>query len=446
MRSLRSRLFIVLVLAFVGFWALWVAAWTIAMLHEGTGLWDNATRTNATQILRTMPRDTALAAVAPVTGLPAQIWMRDDMIYQVWAGDRLLVRSVDAPATPIKPDFVDGFEERERDGETWRVYAVTDPERGIQVQAGKPYSHYYRIAGMLATVTIVTMGLLLALLGAALWFGIRWSLRPVDALRAAAARRAPFDLAPLPAAGLPEELRQIAGIFNDKLAQVDRAVQNERRFVADAAHELRTPLAVLSAHAQVALRATDVAEKDEALRLLADGVERGARLSEQLLDLARLDASAGTQRHRPVDLAEAVELVLRDYAASPRRGRRQITLRTAPCRVTGDVDEIGILLRNLVDNALRFGGEDGRLLVECGIPPGSAGRVVLCVADDGPGVPPAERERIFDRFYRVAGNGQRGSGIGLSLVAHIARSHGAQVDVGDGLDGRGLRIAIVFPP
>ncbi|MDC8013250.1 sensor histidine kinase [Tahibacter soli] len=443
MTSLRRRLFGVLVGAFLGFWLLWVALWAMFMQREGTGLWDGSLAANAQTIARTMPRDRELLAIAPVTGLPANVWMRDDMIYQVWAGGTLLIRSHDAPAAPIKPDFLDGFDERDIDGARFRVYAVSDAAHGIQVQAAKAHSHLEQIARWLAGATLTTVGLLLALLAAALWLGIRWSLKPVDALCEAVAARATFDLAPLPTAQLPSELRGLVDTFNAQLARLDRAVQGERRFVADAAHELRTPLAVLSAHAQIALRAHDVADKDEALRLLAAGIDRGARLSEQLLDLARLDASADGARRRRTDLAELAELVARDYAASARRNAQQIVLSTQPCPLVGDVDELGIQLRNLIDNALRYGGAGARVEIRCA--PRDGGGGTLCVADDGPGVAPDERERIFDRFYRVAGSRERGSGIGLSLVARIAASHGATIAVGDGVGGRGFGVTILFP-
>jgi signal transduction histidine kinase len=438
MKTLRGRLLGVLVAAFLAFWLLWVALWTVFMKRDGTGLWDSSLAVNAQQIARTMPHEADLVAGSPLVGLAANVWMRDDMIYQVWSQGRLVVRSVDAPADPIKPDFVDGFGERDLAGERHRVFAVSDATRGIQVQAAKSRSHFEQIARWLIGATLTTVGLLLALLAVALWLGIRWSLKPVDALRKAVGARGAFDLAPLPTARLPTELRGLVDTFNAQLERLDGAVQRERRFVADAAHELRTPLAVLSAQAQVALRADDVAEKNAAIALLADGIDRSARLSEQLLDLARLDAKTDTAKRRRVDLAELAELVARDYAASARRRGQQIVLATEPSVLEADVDELGILLRNLIDNALRYAGDGARVEVHC--LPRERG-IELVVADDGPGVAPAERERIFDRFYRVAGSGERGSGIGLSLVARIAASHGATIAVGD---GRGFRVSVVF--
>nr|WP_259371873.1 ATP-binding protein [Caldimonas mangrovi] len=223
-------------------------------------------------------------------------------------------------------------------------------------------------------------------------------------------------------------------------------MQTEKRFIADAAHELRTPLAALLAHAQLAAEADDPQEAKAALRRLTAGVERSARLSEQLLDLARVDVSKPGQSET-VPLYETVEMVVRDFEMVAVQKKQRIVLDLEPCTVAGHVDAIGILVRNLVDNALRYTPASGRCVVSCRTEAVDGRDVVrLKVADNGPGVPVDERERIFDRFYRVPGTGERGSGIGLSLVARIAQMHGARICVGEGIDGRGFGIWLDFEP
>jgi signal transduction histidine kinase len=227
---------------------------------------------------------------------------------------------------------------------------------------------------------------------------------------------------------------------------LDDAIQGERRFIADAAHELRTPLAALLAQAQVALRTAATDEEKTSLRRLVAGVERSARLSEQLLDMARLDAGKYANGHERVDLYDLLVVVVRDFETVANQKRQLISLDTEPCVIVGHIDELGILIRNLLDNALRYAAEGGHVAVSCQCLQKDGNEIVrLRVADDGPGVPEPERERIFDRFYRVPGNGGRGSGIGLSLVARIAQLHGATIAVGKGLDGRGFGIDVWFP-
>jgi signal transduction histidine kinase len=171
-------------------------------------------------------------------------------------------------------------------------------------------------------------------------------------------------------------------------------------------------------------------------------VERSARLSQQLLDSARLDADRPSSERGPVELADLVAMLTREFETIAAAKQQSITLETCPSPIEGDVDELGILIGNLIDNALRYTSPCGRVAVHC---QRAADGVRLRVQDNGPGVAQEDRPRIFDRFYRVAGSNERGSGIGLSLVARIAQSHGASIEIGPGLDGRGFGISVVFP-
>jgi signal transduction histidine kinase len=282
--------------------------------------------------------------------------------------------------------------------------------------------------------------------GAGVWYPLRQSLKPVFAIEELVRKRQKFDLTPLPVERLPTELRPLIESFNHLLEQVDQAVEVERRFIGDAAHELRTPLAALHAQAQVALRADTIDEKDAALTKLLAVAERSTRLSEQLLDMARLNAGVIVSKQAPADLGELIVHVGREFDMYAQQHNRLIVLQTSSCYINCDIDEIGILLRNLIDNALRYTPDGGCVRISCNIwAEASQSYVLLEVADDGPGVPEREREAIFTRFHRVSINGGRGSGIGLSLVAGIAQLHRARVKVGTGLGGHGLGIRFLFP-
>lgn len=451
--SLRWRLTKALLLCVVLAFLCWKGYQSWQLTRERTGFWDASLREIASQILESMPDNLAMLAQTAQPPRPRERHDDQKMSFQIWAGGRIVVHSPAAPIVAMKPDFADGFATRDIGGETWRVYSLADPRRGITVQVGRTQDMMAEEFSGWVKVGLIAAAQVFVLFGLVAWLVIGRSLRQITAMRKTLLARQPLDLTPLPLDPIPTELQPLVQAFNHQLGRVDEALQHERRFIADAAHELRTPLAVLTAHADLALRAGTIEEKNAALQRLNAGVQRSARLSEQLLDLARLDTANDGAERAPVDLSELLVLLVRDIETLARERRQRITLNAEPSVVLGDIDQLGILLRNLLDNAVRYAGEGGTIAVSCAPESGGgAPAVVLRVADDGPGVPAADRERIFDRFFRSHGNGNgngngdRGSGIGLSLVARAARSHGARIEVGDGIGGRGLSVTVRFAP
>ena len=452
LKSLRTRLLLVLSLTILAFWGAVLGAKQIVTANDES-MWDHSLRQVANIILASLPvnfdgvlADPGRLAQAKRIAHADPAYEKNDMSFQIWVNGQNVVHSPASPAMPLKPDYVSGFADQTIDGQLWRVYDVSDRSGRVHVQVGNsPQQRANVVVRGAQYVSLATL-LLLVLPGFGIWWVTRWSFAPIDDLRRAIAARKAFDLTPLPTTDMLVEVQPLVDSFNGLLVQLDHAVQNERRFVADAAHELRTPLAVLAAQAQVVLHADDLEERNLAVRRLAAGVERSARLSEQLLDMARLDAAKYAPERIELDLSELVVLVVRDFENFARQRRQSIALEIELTLVRANVDEIGILLRNLLDNALRYSSEGGRVAVSCrhALRNGVIG-ANLSISDDGPGVPAAERARIFDRFYRVAGNGASGSGIGLSLVARIAAMHGATVEVGAGLGGRGLGVNVWFP-
>jgi len=447
MKSLRSRMLTVLATV-VLCWTIALAALVLYFTHSQNSIWDDKLESIATRFLLSLPAGKDLQASGEsLKLLHAASPDSAQLVFQVWMDrSRMVASTPGSPVTALRPDFAEGPATSVIDGVSWRVYSVSDSTGRIYVQVGNMHS---LVAGEMqkrALFALALNTLLLALVGGLMWSAVHRSLRPVVAVGAALRGRRSFDLTPLSAQALPSELQPLVASFNHVLAQLSGAVEGERRFIADAAHELRTPLSALQAQAQVAMHAQTTAEKDAAVAKLIVVVERTVRLSEQLLDLARLNAGANAPEHVTADLSDLILHIMREFEVDAQKQARSITLAIEAAPIECDVDEIGILLRNLVDNALRHTPMDARIRISCGYDAGTDGPFVyLHVADDGPGVPEAEREAIFRRFYRATGADARGSGIGMSLVAGIAQLHHARIQTSEGLDGRGFGIRIIFP-
>lgn len=275
------------------------------------------------------------------------------------------------------------------------------------------------------------------------WLGVSQGLKPLTDLAAQIEARDQNNLSPVPQNGLPREARVLAQRINDLLARLASALNAQKRFVADAAHQLRTPLAAVMLHKERAQRAADPAVERQALQALHRSVERAARVCNQLLSLARTEPEASTAvEFKPVDLVALARQVGEEWI--PRALKRDVDFGLiapeTPVQVTGDARLLGEALSNLIDNALRYGSPSGRVsvIVEDGPPP------KLAVQDDGPGIPPEERVRIFERFYRVEGSAGDGCGLGLAIVDEVVRLHSSTVEVTTGSDGRGCRFTVVF--
>lgn len=449
--SMRVRLLIGLMVASLGFWGAWFAVQAMLMSSQQNNRWDASMQAVGQQILMSMPALQPGGSSEPAFKLPSQVHVQPQLLsFQVWTRDgRSVLRSSNSPIEPWAPlsfDQPEAFHGVEVNGVEWRVYTINDASGRLQVQVGKSQPQLLSLIKLWLGYSIGTILLLMALLAGVTWAIICWSVAPVQAAREAIEKRDPLDLKPLEVHDLPTEVKPLVEAFNAQLLRLESALQGERRFLADAAHELRTPLAALMAQAQLVKSATTLEESHASLAPLISGIERTARLTEQLLDLARLDAIEHPGGRPPVPLHEIVSLVVRDYDATAQAANQRLQLRAEPCHAHVDVDSIGVLLRNLIDNALRYAGPGARVEVVCREQELQDGQrsVALCVRDDGPGVAKAEHGRIFDRFYRVPGTPGRGSGIGLSLVARIANLHQASLEVGSGLEGRGFGITLTF--
>jgi two-component system sensor histidine kinase QseC len=435
--SLRLRL-IVGTLALVG--AIWLAATAFAWFetrHEAEEILDAHLAQAATLLAAFVGKE----ADELDEHLPAHRYLRK-VSFQVWEkGRELAVHSANAPDHRLSPKE-EGFADVDIDGRRWRVFSLWSDKRRYLVQVGETREARSAISTELARHLLVPLAVALPLLALALALAIGRGLAPLSRLAEDIGHRDAARLDPIDAAGTPRELRPLLDRLNQLFGRLSASLEQERRFTADAAHELRTPLAAMRTHAQVAMGATGAADREEALARVIEATDRATHLVAQLLTLARLEATAASAAFATIDLRQVAAEAL--ALAAPAALARHIELALdadAAVPVRGDAALLGVLLRNLIDNAIRYSPQK----VGVGVTAGSAdGCPFVMVCDAGPGIPAEERARVLDRFYRVAGSDEAGSGLGLSIVTRIAQLHGARLDLADGPAGKGLCARVVF--
>ncbi|CAM8629169.1 BaeS Signal transduction histidine kinase [Comamonadaceae bacterium] len=364
--------------------------------------------------------------------------------FQVFHEGALVARSGNAGLTPMSRE-TRGFDTVTLDnGDRWRVFATRGSKRDIQVYVGEQLDSRDGILRAVLRGMLLPSMLALPLLAALMWWAVRKAMAPLDALGHSLRSRAPDSTVPLPRDSLPTEMRPMVDELNALLRRIEGMVASERRFTADAAHELRTPIAAIRTQAQVAMGAVDDAdERRHALQNTLAGCDRAARLVDQLLTLARLDAPASAAASGRTDLSALARSVAADMAPQALARGQDLELQAPqPCPVA--IDEVlpRVLLRNLLDNASRYAGDGARIAVSVAV---VRGWVQLTVQDSGLGLSPAEMARLGERFFRVLGTAQTGSGLGWSIVRRIAQATGAQVEVTHSASLGGLQVQVSWP-
>lgn len=366
--------------------------------------------------------------------------MKLRMYYQIVAPDgRVLLRADDTPKSAFVPrvERSKGYANVWIDDELWRVH-IRRGQDGNSAQVGQPMEERLDLLADMAENLAWPALALLVLLGLASWRQIRRLLKPLEDTAQRIAAQSPRDLSPIAVPNPPRELQTILDALNALLARLGVALDSERRFTNDAAHELRTPLAALRMRVQLIERELQLPGSH--LQQLRADVDRCTALIESLLALARLDPQAEPLQREAVSLDALIDAL--DLAPAHARNMR-VERALAVTHLQATPTLIASALRNLLDNAQRYGSDGGRVRIESQRLAG--GGVRLAVRDDGPGVPAEQRARLGERFFRLLGTGQPGNGLGLSIVARIAALHGATLRFEEGLDGRGLGVVLDFP-
>ncbi|KQQ93573.1 ATP-binding protein [Massilia sp. Leaf139] len=439
--SLRRRLLAAILAASSVLWLGSLGTLTVIAWQETGEVFDDALEESAYMLMAATTDLDARGLLAPTPVRDGEGVRKVDMQYQVVAAGRVLQRSAGAPATPFVAGFDDDHGFVDLDRERWRVFVVRDAARRFEVQVGQQADKRFEILEDLAEVLWLPALGFLVLLALVCWWLTGRVLQPLRRTAAAIGAKTPDDLAQVALAGQPRELLPIVRALNEVFARLDTALQAERRFTADAAHELRTPLAGLHMHVQLLQRQHP--ELAASFVKLRQDIARLTALVDSLLTLARLDPLARTQlASGTVALAPLFEGLLAEHAAEAQARGISLALRCELDTVAADPQLLGITLRNLLANALRYCPAGSRVELGAAL---HAGRARIAVRDDGPGVDEASRRRLTERFFRVLGNEAGGSGLGLSIVQRIADLHGIALAFGPGLDGRGLGVTLDWP-
>ncbi len=431
MRSIRRELLLWLLLGLV-----------VAVAAAATGTYYQARR-EAKELFDYQLKQLALSVSNERISVLPQSHEReldDDLAIQVWdRNEKLLYSSSPELAIPRRPD--PGYSNVSTHRGRWRVFGIQARDKLVQV--AQPLAVYEELAAAMAFRVVSPLLVILPLLGLLVWLTVRRGLRPLTSLSSAVRSRTAAALQPLPETGLPEEVKPLVVSLNDLLARLGRAMAAQKGFIADAAHELRTPLTAVQLQLELARWATTPEEREAAFDDLQRGVSRAIHLVTQLLTLARQDPEVGERPLQRTDLSEIARLAVAEQ--TPLAVARQVDIglsESVQSFIQGDREALRIMLSNLVDNAIRYSSAGGSVDVSVTRTDHEAS---VTVQDTGPGIPAADRERVFGRFFRGHELDVPGSGLGLAIVKGIADRHLARIRLDSGLDGRGLCVTVTFP-
>lgn len=364
--------------------------------------------------------------------------------FQVWTkSNKLLLHSFGAPRIPLTAKK-DGFSDKLIEDQKWRIFTTDTSKAGVRTVLAERYDTRNELGERIALDDLYIMLLTFPLSGLLIWIIIGRGLDSLDKVALEVSNRAPSHLEPVDIKALPEELIPVVDELNKLFYRLKEGFEREKRFAADAAHELRTPLAALKAQAQVALNTNDIDEKNIALKKVIASVNRNTHIVQQLLMLSKLvPDEASTHNLDEVNLVQITREILAMLA--PAAIEKHIELEFEHDDnidlFLGNRTAIGILIRNLVDNAIRYSLQNSDVNVHVYQ---EKDEIVLEVRDNGPGIPQEYRERVFERFFRALGNNTPGSGLGLAIVQQIVNLHHARITLDEALVGTGLIVRVFF--
>lgn len=364
--------------------------------------------------------------------------------FQIWNKEgRLLLKSHSAPIIPLAKN-ISGFSTNWVEGQLWHVFTNVDIESGLRIDVGERSDFREELEGRVTQDSIFIMLITYPFLGILIWIIVGRGLDSIRQVANEVRQKTPSSLEPVNIEAIPAEIKPLIDELNKLFGRLQDAFEREKRFAADAAHELRTPLAALKTQTQVAINIQDPIELRRALDNILTGVDRSSHVVQQLLTMSRMVPQATLQQFDKVDLILEARTQIAEIAPHAIEKNTDIELITEEDHIIipGNAAAINILIRNLVDNAIRYTPEGSEIKVSVKRDTKTAN---LVIADNGPGIASALRERVFERFFRVLGTKAQGSGLGLGIVAQIVELHNAEIVLGEPVHGSGLIVTVKFP-
>jgi two-component system sensor histidine kinase QseC len=365
-------------------------------------------------------------------------------LFQVWDKQGHLVLSSGAKIGISLKNMPSGFTDKVIHENDWRIYAMVDQKSQAKVVVAELYNLRRELADDIARSNANILLITYPVFGILVWFSINIALRSVTRVTNEISSRASTFLEPVQLTEIPVEIKPLVGELNQLFIRLQHAFERNKRFAADAAHELRTPLAALKTHAQVALKADNEADSKKALQKVIESVDRSSHVVAQLLTLSRLGEEEGLIDVKPVDLHKLATEIIAYLAPYALEKNLDIELAPPPKNsiVLGNDTALGVLVRNIVDNAIRYTPAEGAVKIAI---LDSGKHIIFRVIDTGTGIPQELRERVFERFYRILGSKASGSGLGLAIVSQISALHHAEVHLTTPASGIGLQFDVAFP-
>lgn len=440
--SLRRTLLAILLALTMSVWAFSAGVVYLEADQESHELFDQSLAETAHLLLVLADHEveeriaTSEPAAAAPSDAPGQY-----LLFQIWDNrKRLVYKNAGAPDAPLSAWDASGFGSAIIDGKPMRTYATWDAAHRLQIQVGEPVSHRREISSRFAWKLLLLMAVIIPVVAGGIWWAVNRVFRTLQLSTDEVSQRTASDLEDISIKDAPSEMRPLLQAINRLFERVRRTLEHEQCFTADAAHELRTPLAAIKTNLQVIQRARNDAERNEFIGGLGVSVDRATRLVEQLMTLARLDPQyekMTIQASHDVSALVAAQLPYWQGEAEKLMLQLNVALEPAHCPV--DPDSFLILLRNLMDNACRYTPAGGTVSLSCRV---EQSQVCLRIADSGAGIPVEARERVFDRFFRLSDATKPGSGLGLSIVKKIVDAHQARIVLGSGVAGHGLEVTV----
>lgn len=382
---------------------------------------------------------------SPTRKLPPVNTANGSLLYQIWSSDgsTLMWRSANAPASPLAP-LHEGFHEITFDGLRWNGLTRKMSNTGNIVIVADRADLRFQLAEKVINTAVYPIVIAIPLLGVMIWLIVNAGLRPVSRIASEISVREASDLRSLELTNVPRELKLLTQSANELLRRLEASFAREKRFASDAAHELRTPIAALTVHIDNSIAA--LPEHIDKLRPLREGIERLSYLVEQILLLNRTVPDAYMAKFSHVDLYDIAKRVIERDMPQILAHDHELEVDGQSLVLQGDAFALETMLHNLLGNAIKYTPDHGQILIRFFR---SESEAVLEVSDTGPGIAPDERDRVFERFYRIGGDqhsaGSIGCGLGLAIVRHIVEMHSGKITLSDTHWGKGLRVSVRLP-